>query len=376
MTQGARVDHEFWRGRRVLVTGHTGFKGAWLSHWLHRLGAQVYGLALPPHTTPSLYALMGISRRLARECLTDLLQESEVRRFIRETNPEVVFHLAAQSLVRRGYREPVQTFASNVQGTVHVLDSLRECAAFKTLVMVSTDKVYASREWPWPYRETDRLGGADPYSASKAAAELVVDSYRQAYFERQGVRVALVRAGNVIGGGDWAEDRLVPDLVRAWGRGQAAELRHPEAIRPWQHVLEPLAVDLGLAQALFEDRIEPQTLNVGPLSGDAVRVNDLVGYAQSRWGPQALVRWPSSASPAQEASGRALSNRQGEKALYETQRLTLDTSRLQTVLHWMPRWDWKTAVARTLDWYQQQEAGESAEALCDADLQAFTEARM
>lgn len=373
MTLGSRVDHAFWRGRRVLVTGHTGFKGAWLSHWLTRLGAQVYGLALPPQTNPSLYELAQIAPRLAGERLIDLANEAEVRRFVVATNPDVVFHLAAQALVRRGYREPVNTFTSNVLGAVHLLDSLRECSALRALVMVSTDKVYASREWPWPYRETDRLGGLDPYSASKAAAELVVESYRQSYFEALGVRVAQVRAGNVIGGGDWAEDRLVPDLVRAWTRSAGVELRKPGAIRPWQHVLEPLAVDLVLAQALYEGRIESQALNVGPPAGDAVRVEDLVQHAQALWGSQAQVVWPGLAESTDKGLASTLLS-DAKEAQIETQRLTLDTSRLQVLLQWAPRWDWKTALGRTLDWYRHQQAGASVQALCDADLQAFEEA--
>lgn len=242
----------FFNGKKVLITGHTGFKGSWLALWLQQLGAQVTGIALPPATTPNIFSLLGfhqpspINHHLS-SYYHDIRDAAGLAARVKEAEPEIVFHLAAQPLVRASYREPLTTFATNVMGTANLLDALRGVTSVRTVVAVTTDKVYRNIEHPYPYREEDPLGGHDPYSASKAASELIVSSYRDAFLAEQGVAIATARAGNVIGGGDWSEDRLIPDAVRAWQSDQPLDIRRPDAIRPWQHVLEPLAGYMALA---------------------------------------------------------------------------------------------------------------------------------
>lgn len=329
----------FWRGKRVLVTGHTGFKGAWLSLWLTRLGAEVHGFALPPGTTPALFDQLGLAAVMDHR-LGDIRDAGAVRSAVEAVQPDLVLHLAAQSLVRRSYREPVETWAVNVQGTVHLLDALRTLERICAVVIVTTDKVYQNREWSHAYREGDRLGGHDPYSASKAATELAVSSYRSAFFEGSPVRIASARAGNVIGGGDWAEDRIVPDIVRALGRGEPVAIRNPAAVRPWQHVLEPLSGYLSLARQLFEtgDPALTSAFNFGPEPGDVRTVSDLVDAALSRWPGQ------------REASAEA-------GAPHEAGLLGLTIDRAAAVLDWYPRWRFDDTVAATIDWYRQVEGG-------------------
>jgi len=346
-----RVDSAFWRDRRVLITGHTGFKGGWLSIWLARLGAEVTGLALPPETSPNLFQAAGAERVLARSVLADIRDTSVLSALVRETKPEVAFHLAAQPLVRRSYREPVETFATNVMGTAHVLDALRDCAAARVAVMVTTDKVYGNREWVHPYRESDPLGGHDPYSASKAASEIVIESYRLAYLSAQGVAVASARAGNVIGGGDWSEDRLLPDAVRAWQRGEVLEIRRPDAVRPWQHVLEPLAGYLVLAQHLWSDAAAADAYNFGPSAREVATVRDVVTRAQTAWLGDPMVAWGD-----------------GTAGPHEAGLLALDPSKARAVLGVGGRWGIGEAVDRTIRWYLRQAAGESALSLCHADI--------
>ena len=225
----------FFQGRRVLITGHTGFKGSWLTLWLNRLGAQITGISLPPTTTPSLASLLAIDT-LCEHHICDIRDPRALTSLVQKAKPEIVFHLAAQPLVRASYRHPLDTFSTNIMGTAHLLEALRQVDSVKSVVMVTTDKVYQNKEWLYPYRENDRLGGHDPYSASKAASELVVASYRDAFLADQGVAIATARAGNVIGGGDWSEERLIPDAVRAWQNKRPIEVRSPEAIRPWQHL--------------------------------------------------------------------------------------------------------------------------------------------
>ena len=241
----------FWRGKRVLLTGHTGFKGAWLALWLQRLGVEVTGIALAPATQPSLFGLLGLDRWMPGHTC-DIRNAAELKSLVGAARPEIVLHLAAQTLVRVGYQQPQETFGTNVMGTVNLLDALRDVDSVRVVVAVTTDKVYQNREWPYPYREEDALGGHDPYSASKAAAELVIASYRVSFLGLAGVAVASARAGNVIGGGDWAADRLIPDAIRAWNANQPLQIRRPQAIRPWQHVLEPLAGYIKLAEQLWQ----------------------------------------------------------------------------------------------------------------------------
>jgi CDP-glucose 4,6-dehydratase len=342
----------FWQGKRVLVTGHTGFKGSWMALWLQRLGAEVTGLALLPNTQPSLFTLANIDNNLrSYEC--DIRDAYKVSRTIQKTKPEIVFHLAAQSLVRASYRDPLATFATNVQGTANVLDSLRGLERTRVVIAITTDKVYRNIEQPYPYRETDHLGGHDPYSASKAAAELVVASYRDAFLAEQGVAVATARAGNVIGGGDWAEDRLLPDAARAWSTGQSLYIRRPKAVRPWQHVLEPLSAYLRLAEQLYEDPKKSGAYNFGPHPHNAATVEDVIMLACQSFG-RGEIEWGNGCTGPHEANW-----------------LALETAKARAILGVEPCWDLKQSVACTMDWYRRQLAGESAQALCLENITAY-----
>jgi CDP-glucose 4,6-dehydratase len=347
-----KPDADFWRGRRVLLTGHTGFKGGWLALWLTRLGAVVTGVSLPPNTDPSLFNLTG-SGDCIESYFVDIRDQAALAECVRGAQPEVVFHLAAQPLVRAGYREPVATFATNVMGTANLLDSLRGVSSTRVAVMITSDKVYRNSECVYPYRETDVLGGHDPYSASKAASELVIASYRDAFLAEQGVAVASARAGNVIGGGDWAEDRLIPDAVRAWLAGRPLEVRRPEACRPWQHVIEPLAGYLALAQRLWRKPEAAGPYNFGPDTCDVASVRDVIEMARCQF-PSAEVRY------ARLPAGP-----------HEAQRLALEVAKARTDLAVSPLWSVTEAVRRTMTWYREQAAGADARRLCEADLAAY-----
>ncbi len=347
-----RPDPDFWRGKRVLLTGHTGFKGAWLALWLQRLGAHVTGVALPPATEPNLFTLAQVEQGVETH-FCDIRNAQALALRVRAARPEVVLHLAAQALVRPGYAAPLDTFATNVMGTAHLLDALRGLPEVRVAVVVTTDKVYRNREWAYPYREDDPLGGHDPYSASKAAAELVTASYRDAFLAAQGVAVATARAGNVIGGGDWAQDRLLPDAVRAWGAGETLHIRRPQATRPWQHVLEPLAAYLRLAQRLWEQPGLAGAYNFGPLPHEAATVKHVIELASSAY-PQSATSYQNESEGPHEAGW-----------------LALETAHARQVLGVTPRWALNTAVARTMNWYRQQRGGADARALCLADIDAW-----
>lgn len=329
-----------WAGRRVLVTGHTGFKGSWLSLWLHGMGARVSGLALPPPTTPSLFETARIGA-LVRHHEGDVRDCAAVRAVFEAERPEIVFHLAAQPLVRLSYAQPVETYATNVMGTVHVLDAARQVPGVAAVVCVTSDKCYENREWAWPYRESDPMGGHDPYSSSKGAAELVVSAWRRSYPD--GPAIASVRAGNVIGGGDWAADRLIPDLVRAFEAGAAPLIRAPDSVRPWQHVLEALGGYLMIGERLLAgDRAFADGWNFGPSDEDARPVGWIVERMRAAWGGEAQALRPDTGPRPHEAG-----------------LLRLDCSRARAALGWRPalRLDqaldwivaWHKAVARGTD---------------------------
>ena len=342
----------FWRGKRVVLTGHTGFKGAWLAIWLHRLGAQVIGISLPPLTTPNLFTLAGVDKLTASH-ICDIREASAVARIIRIAKPDIVFHLAAQALVRAGYRDPLTTFATNVQGTANVLDALRGIDSVRVAVAVTTDKVYLHHPQQRPYCETDPLGGHDPYAASKAAAEMVIAGYRDAYLAAQGVALASARVGNVIGGGDWSEDRLIPDAVRAWEAKQTLQIRRPQAIRPWQHVLEPLSGYLRLAECLWDQPDLAGAYNLGPEAAGAATVREVVELAQSAY------------------DGGAVAWGDGSEGPHEAGWLALNIEKARTLLQINPRWALAEAVTRSVLWYRQQALSATAPDLCNADIDAF-----
>ena len=328
--------HGAFRGARVLVTGHTGFKGSWLCEWLLSLGANVTGYALEPDTTPALFTQLGLASRL-RHVVGDIRSADTVRRLIAETRPDFVFHLAAQPLVRRSYRDASYTWETNVLGTVNVLDALRQLSHPCSAVMVTTDKCYENREWLYGYRENDPLGGHDPYSSSKAAAELAIASWRNSFFlSGHPVRIASARAGNVIGGGDWAEDRIVPDSIRALARGEPIHVRNPHATRPWQHVLEPNSGYLALAAALSRNPDDPRLVsafNIGPGHEANQPVQRLVETALKHW----PGTWANGADP---------------NAVHEASLLQLDNGKIQALIGWRPTWNFAEAVGRTVAWYR------------------------
>jgi CDP-glucose 4,6-dehydratase len=346
----------FWRGRRVLVTGHTGFKGAWLCALLLRRGAAVAGLALPPDTTPSLWALAPFANEVDHR-IADVRDAERVAATVSQVRAQTVFHLAAQPLVRRGYAEPVQTYATNVMGTVHVLDAVRRSGDAENVVVVTSDKVYADDPQPLGYAEDARLGGADPYAGSKAAAELVVQTYRSAFFSHGGAaRIASARAGNVIGGGDFAADRLVPDAYRAFASGVPLTIRRPDAIRPWQHVLDPLHGYLALAEALARGATPHAAYNFGP-SPAAVTVRQIAESFLLKLGANpegAIVVEP------------------GEE--HETAVLRVDSTRARDELGWTPRWGTTEALDASAAWYRDFIAGERVERLVERDLDAYARA--
>jgi len=350
---------DFWRGRRVFVTGHTGFKGSWLALWLARLGARTTGYALPPPTTPNLYELAGVGEHL-ESIIGDVCDGVRLRNALQSARPEIVLHLAAQPLVRESYAQPAATFATNVMGTVNLLEAVRDTPCVRSVVVVTTDKCYQNREWVWGYRETDQLGGHDPYSASKAATELVAATYRASFLDAAGVTVATARAGNVIGGGDFAPDRLLPDFVRAAATDAELEIRHPGAVRPWQFVLEPLRGYLELAERGFAR--EPgiaDAWNFGPDEGSVRTVREVIeGFASSC----ALRRAP-------RVRFGALTAQPHEATL-----LKLDTSKARARLTWRPTLSLDETLALTADWYRAWLEGGDTRALTAQQLDRYLRA--
>lgn len=345
----------FWRGKRVFLTGHTGFKGSWLSIWLHLQGAQVTGYSLPAPTVPSLFEMGHLEHILQESVMGDIADVDQLRKVMAEAKPEIVIHMAAQPLVRLSYLDPIMTYRTNVMGTVNVMEAARTCDSVRVIVNVTTDKVYENHEWHWGYREIDALGGYDPYSSSKACSELVTAAYRRSFMEAGGVQVATARAGNVIGGGDWAQDRLIPDLVRAFEKGELIELRHPESVRPWQHVLEPLSGYLLLCQKLYESSQQyTEAWNFGPRDHDVQSVQWIV--------ERMLERWPND-----HPGYRVV--RQDDQ--HEATMLKLDCSKAINVLGWKPRWTLDTALDHIISWVMEYRSGRNARELCEEQIKEY-----
>lgn len=355
------LNSAFWRGRSILVTGHTGFKGGWLSLWLHQLGAKVHGYALTPPTEPGLFEVARIGSLLTSDLRAGLADLAALKSALKKAQPSIVFHLAAQPLVRESYRDPLGTLASNVMGTAHVLEAVCATDSVRAMVIITTDKVYDNHEWVYPYREIDALGGHDPYSASKAAAEIVAASYRASFFGGDmghSARVATARAGNVIGGGDWAMDRLVPDCLRAFKAGESVRLRLPKAVRPWQHVLEPLAGYLRLAERLcdLDGDSFAKAWNFGPDVGGDVAVGEVAEAVARLWGENARVEFESSIENPHEAG-----------------LLRLDSTMAHTELGWRPRWSLQQALERTVDWHKAWERKADMAAVSFKQIYAYEE---
>jgi CDP-glucose 4,6-dehydratase len=349
------VTSETWRGRRVLLTGHTGFKGAWLTMWLEALGAEVAGLALDPPTSPSLHELAG--RAGDGSDRADVRDREAVAARVAAVGPEVVFHLAAQAIVRTAFADPTGTYAVNVLGTANVLEAVRATPGVRAVVVITSDKVYEPHADGTPHAEGSTLGGVDAYSSSKAACELVAAAYRRSYLAPAGIALATARAGNVIGGGDWATDRVVPDVVRALGRGEPVPLRHPDAIRPWQHVLDPLHGYLMLAERLLRSPDgAPEALNFGPDPAEACSVSQLVDRLTEGFGGRPGWRKDGDAPP-----------------VPETAALRLDASRAHETLGWAPRLDVEECLSWTVEWYARQAAGADARRLTLEQIAAFEE---
>lgn len=329
--------NDIYRGKRVLITGHTGFKGSWLSLLLNEMGADVYGFALEPPTSPSLYKEAKIDE-LVTSYIGDVRDLDYLTKVIQEVQPEIVFHMAAQPLVRESYKIPVETYSTNVMGTVHLLEACRSTFSVKAIVNVTTDKCYENKEWHWGYRENEPMGGYDPYSNSKGCSELITSAYRNSFFnpseyKNHGVSVASARAGNVIGGGDWAEDRLIPDFIRAISKGEKVRIRSPFAIRPWQHVLEPLSGYLRLAELLYTEGPKfAQAWNFGPYDHDARNVEWITNTICEFWGDEASFEIDKKPQP------------------HEANYLKLDCSKANAELNWFPKWDIQTTLKSIVDW--------------------------
>lgn len=343
---------DFWNGRRVLLTGHTGFKGAWAALWLNRLGADVHGFALPPDTEPSLWREIGAGL-LTGEAQGDVRDLEALRQCVLRTRPQIVIHMAAQALVRPGFADPIGTIATNSMGTANLLEALRGSDGLEAVLIVTTDKVYANEDGGRDFVESDALGGDDPYSASKAAAELLTHAFARSYFDAAGIPVATARAGNVIGGGDWSEDRLVPDVWRAIRSGEPLMLRDPQATRPWQHVLEPLAGYFRYVESLVGRSGVPRALNFGPRPGGALTVAEVAGAVAAEMGSEQPWRADARSHP------------------QERKLLSIDPGLAEAAIGWTPKLDYPTAIAWTAHWYARHLEGADARALCLEQIDGY-----
>lgn len=355
VTKG-NVDPAFWAGKRVFLTGHTGFKGSWMSLWLQQMGAQVTGFALAPPTSPALFEVAGVAAGMT-SIIGDIRDREALETALVAADPEIVIHMAAQPLVRASYDDPVGTYATNVMGTVHLLEAVRKAASVRAVCVVTTDKCYENREWVWGYREDEAMGGYDPYSNSKGCSELVTSAYRRSFFTGDGQpALASGRAGNVIGGGDWATDRLIPDILRAVADGDPVLIRNPLATRPWQHVLEPVSGYLVLCQALWADPAAAQAWNFGPRDEDAQPVQWIVERMCARWGDGADWTRDESVQP------------------HEANYLKLDISKARFGLGWQPRWSLSEALDRIVAWHRAWLSGTDMHAYSLEELERFTRA--
>lgn len=346
---------EFWHKKKVLITGHTGFKGSWLTLWLRSLGADVYGISLPPQDGRlNLFELAEIKSD-CKSYFSDIRDFDSLSVLIDSIQPENIFHLAAQTLVRQSYMNPLETYGTNLMGTVNLLECLRQVSSVKSVVMVTTDKVYKNMEWLWPYRENDLLGGHDPYSASKAASEIIVESYKNAFFNGLNIPIATARAGNVIGGGDWAVDRLLPDAMRAWAAGSMLEIRSPDSIRPWQHVLDPLYGYMILGMNLSNSSEFNGAFNFGPDSRSSATVKNVIEIARKYY----------------EHGNRLVNYLNINNGPHEARQLTLDVSKTTSILSINPRWELEESIRRTVQWYSNQLSGKSARNLCLQEIWDF-----
>lgn len=346
------VKASFWQGKRVFITGHTGFKGSWLSLWLRSMGAVVKGYALNPPTQPSLYETANIGTLIDSE-IGDIRDLAQITASMTMFNPDIVLHLAAQPLVRLSYQQPVETYSTNVMGTVHVLEAARQCSNLKAIVNVTTDKCYENKEWVWGYREDEPMGGYDPYSSSKGCAELVTSAYRRSFLAEQGIGLASARAGNVIGGGDWADDRLIPDILRAFEQNKPVIIRNPASTRPWQNVLEPLSGYLVLAQALYDNPSGyAEGWNFGPKEEDAQPVSWILDKMTQHW---------------QGAAWQLDTNAQPHEAGY----LKLDISKAKTRLNWQPTWSLANTLEKIVQWHQAWLNGDDMQAYCLQEVSQF-----
>ncbi|WP_428715111.1 CDP-glucose 4,6-dehydratase, partial [Uliginosibacterium sediminicola] len=343
----------FWRGKRVFLTGHTGFKGSWLSLWLQSLGAELHGFALKPPTTPALFDEARVADGM-HSTFGDVRDYDAVFAAMSAAKPDIVIHMAAQPLVRYSYKAPVETYATNVMGTVHVLEAARQLGTVKAIVNVTTDKCYENKEWVWGYREDEPMGGYDPYSNSKGCSELVTSAYRRSFFQSAGIALASGRAGNVIGGGDWADDRLIPDILRAFEKGQPVVIRNPHSTRPWQHVLEPLSGYLNLAEKLYnEGQAWAEGWNFGPHDDDARPVQWIVEHMVGAWGRGASWQLDGGNHP------------------HEAHYLKLDISKAKSRLNWQPSWNLATALKQIVSWHQAWLDKQDVRALCLQQIEEY-----
>ena len=345
------VTRDFWKGKKVFITGHTGFKGSWLSIWLLEMGAIVKGYALDPNTNPNLFTLLNLSQNMESE-IGDISDLDKLTKSMVEFNPDILFHMAAQPLVRLSYKEPVKTYETNVMGTVKVLESCKKCNNLKAIVSVTTDKCYENKEWPWAYRESEPMGGHDPYSSSKGCAELVTAAYRNSYFSSDNApNLASARAGNVIGGGDWSSDRLIPDILRAFEKNESVIIRNPMATRPWQNVLEPLSGYLVLTEHLFEyGNTYGEGWNFGPNNDDCKPVSWILDKMVDKWGNGASWVLDKNNNP------------------HEANYLKLDCSKAAMKLNWKPKWDLEYTLDRIVYWHQNLLANKNIQELCLSEI--------